>query len=216
MIQAVPERAPLFYSQKKVNYTLSILAPEHLMSDSHSVIIGLCNPKRPTNVGAVLRAAGCYQAGEVRYNGERFARAAKFSTDTKNRRRDIPLTQADDLLQDIPPDTQVVCIEFAEGAQPLPGFTHPDRAIYIFGPEDGSIPQQLVDRANHVVYIPTIGCMNLAATVNVVLYDRLAKANLPIDHAERIATSRDINNRLVAQNKKTPTPPMEIDNAPEL
>ena len=28
-----------------------------------------------------------------------------------------------------------------------------------------------------VVYIPTIGCMNLAATVNVVLYDRLAKAH---------------------------------------
>jgi tRNA(Leu) C34 or U34 (ribose-2'-O)-methylase TrmL len=26
-----------------------------------------------------------------------------------------------------------------------------------------------------VVYIPTTGCMNLAATVNVVLYDRMAK-----------------------------------------
>jgi tRNA(Leu) C34 or U34 (ribose-2'-O)-methylase TrmL len=26
------------------------------------------------------------------------------------------------------------------------------------------------------VYIPTVGCMNLAATVNVVLYDRLAKS----------------------------------------
>ncbi|MBU0538004.1 MAG: 23S rRNA methyltransferase, partial [Gammaproteobacteria bacterium] len=26
-----------------------------------------------------------------------------------------------------------------------------------------------------IVYIPTKGCMNLAATVNVVLYDRLAK-----------------------------------------
>jgi tRNA(Leu) C34 or U34 (ribose-2'-O)-methylase TrmL len=28
-----------------------------------------------------------------------------------------------------------------------------------------------------VVYIPTTGCMNLAATVNVVLYDRMAKGN---------------------------------------
>jgi tRNA(Leu) C34 or U34 (ribose-2'-O)-methylase TrmL len=28
-----------------------------------------------------------------------------------------------------------------------------------------------------VVYIPTVGCMNLAATVNVVLYDRMAKAH---------------------------------------
>ena len=28
-----------------------------------------------------------------------------------------------------------------------------------------------------VVYIPTNGCMNLAACVNVVLYDRLSKSN---------------------------------------
>jgi tRNA(Leu) C34 or U34 (ribose-2'-O)-methylase TrmL len=26
-----------------------------------------------------------------------------------------------------------------------------------------------------VVYVPTQGCMNLAASVNVILYDRLAK-----------------------------------------
>jgi len=39
--------------------------------------------------------------------------------------------------------------------------------------------------------------MNLAATVNVLLYDRMAKQNNTIDHGERIKQSRDINNRLV-------------------
>jgi tRNA(Leu) C34 or U34 (ribose-2'-O)-methylase TrmL len=34
------------------------------------------------------------------------------------------------------------------------------------------------------VYIPTVGCMNLAATVNVVLYDRLAKASKKTKPAE--------------------------------
>jgi hypothetical protein len=53
----------------------------------------------------------------------------------------------------------------------------PDRALYIFGPEDGSLDKDIRDWCEDVVYIPTTGCMNLAATVNVVLYDRLAKGN---------------------------------------
>lgn len=52
---------------------------------------------------------------------------------------------------------------------------HPDRALYIFGPEDGSLDKEIRDWCEDVVYIPTTGCMNLAATVNVVLYDRMAK-----------------------------------------
>ena len=34
--------------------------------------IGLVNPKSPENVGAVMRAAGCYGANEVYYTGQRF------------------------------------------------------------------------------------------------------------------------------------------------
>ena len=143
-----------------------------------------------------MRAAGCYQAHAVRYTGVRFARSAKYHTDTKDIKSKISLTHVDDLLADLPSDMQVVCVELVAGAIPLPAFVHPERAIYIFGPEDGSIPQEMIDQASHVVYIPTIGCMNLAATVNVLLYDRLAKAALDVDHAVRIKSSRDTNNRL--------------------
>ena len=146
------------------------------------LIVGLCNPKSPSNVGAVMRAAGCYGATAVRYTGERFARAAKYQTDTKNRQSEIALTGVDDLTCDLPDAIKIVCVELAEGATPLPEFSHPSNALYVFGPEDGSIPQSLVDKADAVVYVPTIGCMNLAATVNVLLYDRLAKADMTIDH----------------------------------
>lgn len=169
------------------------------MSKYGSVFIGLSNPKSPTNVGAVLRAAGCYQASGVRYVGDRFDRAAKYSTDTKNVNSSTPLIKVDDLSLGLPADTHVVCVELAEGAVPLPSFDHPERAIYIFGPEDGSLPQQVIDKADSVVYVPTVGCMNLAATVNVVLYDRLAKSNLQIDDVEHIKSSRDVNNRLVVR-----------------
>lgn len=150
-----------------------------------------------------MRAAGCYRADSVRYTGERFGRAARYQTDTKNVKTNIPLLHVDCLLQDLPPAAKVVCVEFAEGAQPLPGFVHPAHALYIFGPEDGSISQSIIDRADEVVYVPTVGCMNLAASVNVLLYDRLSKApgtpvgnQAPVSDEDLIKTSRDVNNRL--------------------
>ncbi|HAS61247.1 MAG TPA: 23S rRNA methyltransferase [Vibrio sp.] len=159
-------------------------------------IIGLINPKNPENVGAVMRAVGCYQANEVLYTGHRYDRAAKFCTDTKSVRQNTPLRGVEDILEEIPTDIKVICVELALGATPLPHFQHPDKAIYIFGPEDGTIPQEIADRADHVVYVPTIGCMNLAASVNVLLYDRLAKSDNIVHGDELILSSRDNRNKL--------------------
>jgi hypothetical protein len=60
--------------------------------------IGLINPKSPDNVGMVLRAAGCYEAKQIFYTGDRLARARRFRTDTKNAQAKIPLTYADDFF----------------------------------------------------------------------------------------------------------------------
>ncbi|MEX0739342.1 MAG: RNA methyltransferase [Pseudohongiella sp.] len=169
------------------------------MQSYQTVTIALHNPKSPENVGSVMRAAGCYQAGAVRYTGQRFSRAVKYQTDTKNISSKIPLTHVTDLLANLPVDTQVVCVEFAEGATLLPTFIHPPHAIYLFGPEDGSLPQTLIDAADHVVFIPTVGCMNLAASVNVVLYDRLCKSEITADSNDVIKRSRDTNNRLLVK-----------------
>ncbi len=158
--------------------------------------IGLCNPKNPANVGAVMRAAGCFEVDAVFYTGERYLRAARFNTDTKDVSRKLPLTGVDSLLDDVPAQLKIVCVEFAEGALPLPEFQHPDNAIYIFGPEDGTLGQDFIDRADAVVYVPTIGSLNLAAVVNVVLYDRMAKSTQTIANNDLIRRSRDNNNNL--------------------
>ena len=160
------------------------------------VSIGLINPKSPSNVGAVMRAAGCFRVDSVFYTGERYVRAARLNTDTKNVSRDIPLTGVTCLLDGIPKNTKIVCVELAEGAVPLPEYQHPGEAFYVFGPEDGTINQDILDRADAVVYVPTTGCMNLAASVNVVLYDRMAKSVLTTANDELIIQSRDTNNRV--------------------
>ena len=175
---------------------------------NHSrVIIGLVNPKGPTNVGTVMRAAGCFHANEVLYTGTRYARAAQYevktNTDTHKSRNNIPLTQVDCLLSQKTEDMKVVCVELCVGATSLTEFAHPDQALYIFGPEDGSISQEIIDQADHVVYIPTKDCLNLAATANVVLYDRLAKSSFINQGDELIKSSRDTNNRLKVRTHLT-------------
>lgn len=162
---------------------------------SENVDIGLVNPKSPENVGMVLRAAGCYAADRVFYTGERYNRARQFFTDTKNVHEKIPIECVDDLLTAVPLGAKIVAVELIEGAMPLIYFEHPVHAYYIFGPEDGSLSQEILDASDFVVYIPTIGCMNLAATVNVVLYDRLAKRIGSAIEERPIAGSRDTNSR---------------------
>jgi len=168
------------------------------------VSIGLSNPKSPSNVGAVMRAAGCYQVDSVFYTGRRYAHAVKFHTDTQNAAQSIPLTGVECLINSVSKDMKIVCIELVEGATPLPEYQHPDNALYIFGPEDGTINQKVLDKADAVVYVPTIGSMNLAASVNVLLYDRLAKLNTNIGNDELIRQSRDTNNQARVKNQSRP------------
>lgn len=139
--------------------------------------IGLFRPKTPENVGAVLRAAHCYRVAQVNIAGAR-SKALHHSTNTPMAHRHTPTFLVDDVLAYVPFGTQVVAVDLIEGAEPLPTFQHPERAIYVFGPEDGTLGHRHLSRAQHVVYVPTRNCMNLAATVNVVLYDRLVKRGM--------------------------------------
>jgi len=171
------------------------------------VSIGLTNPKSPSNVGAVMRAAGCYQVDSVFYTGQRYARAEKFNTDTKSAVSSIPLVGVDSLPcligSELSKETKIICVDLVEGAIELPDFEHPQDALYIFGPEDGTISQKVIDQADAVVYVPTVGCMNLAATVNVLLYDRLVKLKYLQGGDDLIRKSRDTNNKVKVKGNNT-------------
>lgn len=136
--------------------------------------IGLFQPKNNINIGAVLRAADVYGAAFVAATGRRYKRA---STDTTGALHRIPLFRPEDLKDVVPFGCVPVAVELLHWATPLPSYTHPQNAFYIFGPEDGVLGHAVTGWCRDVVYVPT-GCMNLAATVNVVLYDRLAKSCL--------------------------------------
>ena len=134
--------------------------------------IGLYHPKTPANVGATLRAVGVFNAALLAIEGRRYK---KSPTDTRNEYKHTPLIETDDLYSIIPYDCVPVAVDLLENARPLPTYVHPERAFYIFGPEDGTLGKHITSRCRDKIYIPSNGCLNLAATVNVVLYDRLAK-----------------------------------------
>ncbi|MBT1451088.1 RNA methyltransferase [Glaciecola sp. XM2] len=159
------------------------------------ISIGLVNPKSASNVAVILRAAGCYGVSSVFYTGKRYSFAKGFQEDTKGMRHKIPTIAVEDLMAMKPQGATTIAIELAENASPLPEFEHPENAYYIFGPEDGSVPSDVLEQCDQTIYIPTFTSMNLAATANVVLYDRLAKREYPHSNAF-IRQSRDKNNNL--------------------
>jgi tRNA(Leu) C34 or U34 (ribose-2'-O)-methylase TrmL len=135
--------------------------------------IGLHAPKDIHNIGSVLRAAGCYGAAMVASSGKRYSRAR---TDTLAAYRHLPLLHVEDLFSVIPHDCVPVAVDLLDGAADLTQYQHPPRAFYIFGPEDGTLGKAITDRCRDKVVIPAAYCLNLAMAVNVVLYDRMAKA----------------------------------------
>lgn len=133
--------------------------------------IGLYSPKTPANVGGIMRAAYCYDAALIVIVGRRYKRQPE---DVHKSYRTIPVLHTDH-FKVTPMDCVKVAVELCPDAIPLDEFKHPERAFYIFGPEDGSIPTEVLGHCAHRVMVPTRSCMNLAATANVILYDRLVK-----------------------------------------
>ena len=141
--------------------------------------IALDNPKYGENVGGALRAAHCYSASLVIVAGPRRTVLLRHPTNTMKAYRHIPTQWLDDPLGAIPYDCVPVAVDLLDDAEPLTTFQHPERALYVFGAEDATLGRRVTDRCARKVFVPTRHCMNLAATVNVVLYDRAAKAGDP-------------------------------------
>lgn len=142
--------------------------------------IGLVNPKYPRNVAACIRAASCFGVKQVWYSGNRIKIEDGERLPREERMKgysDVELIQFDYFVDQFPNVTPVA-IEISPTAEILTTFEHPENPLYIFGPEDGSIPQTFRRLCHRFVIIPTNHCTNLSAAVYLILYDRLMKRQL--------------------------------------
>lgn len=147
--------------------------------DGRPPAIVLIDPKYPHNVGAAVRAASCYGIGQVWFTGDRVQligeRRARLPREERMRGyQDVDLRHSDvpfDAFDNAVP----VAVELRSNAESLIEFVHPEPAVYVFGPEDGSLDRAVLGLCHRFVVIPTRHCTNLAAAVYTVLYDRHAK-----------------------------------------
>lgn len=149
--------------------------------------VALVNPKNPPNVANALRACSNFGAHGLAWTPDRVPHPDDWPKGYR-----LPREERMKLYSDVtittPPRNAIaesldaaagwvpVAVEVRENAEPLPSFVHPENAIYVFGPEDGSLDRGVLSACHRFVVIPTTSCLNLAAAVNVVLYDRLAKS----------------------------------------
>lgn len=103
--------------------------------------------------------------------------------------RDVELRQFDYFLDQFE-GAVPVAVELRPNAESLVKFEHPEKALYIFGPEDGSIPQSILKECHRFVVIPTRHCVNLAAAVYIVLYDRQVKLSPDLTISDCLAERR--------------------------
>jgi tRNA(Leu) C34 or U34 (ribose-2'-O)-methylase TrmL len=139
--------------------------------------IALVDPKYPHNVGMVVRLASCYGLGQVWFSGDRVTldprRGERLPREERMKGyKDVELVQYDHFFDQFPAGTVPVAVEVRANSEPLHAFEHPEHALYVFGPEDGSLPPALLPRCHRFVVIPTRHCLNLATAVATVLWDR--------------------------------------------
>jgi tRNA(Leu) C34 or U34 (ribose-2'-O)-methylase TrmL len=170
--------------------------------------VALIDPKYPHNVGMVVRLASCYGLKQVWFTGDRVTldprKGERLPREERMKGyRDVELIHYEHVFDQFPAGTVPVAVEVRAGSEPLHGFEHPENVLYVFGPEDGSLPPAVLPRCHRFLVIPTRHCLNLATAVATVLWDREYKLWLagkieapttPGDHEHRgfSATPDDI------------------------
>lgn len=136
----------------------------------------LDDPKFAHNVGNTMRACSCWGIEQLWWTGKRvqieIAEGNRIPREERMKGyKAVKLFAHDDPLSFFEDATPVI-IELKPNTENLLDFEHPENAVYIFGPEDGSVSGRFLRRGHRFIQIPTHHCLNLAAAVNCVLFHR--------------------------------------------
>ena len=140
------------------------------------------------NAGAIYRTAHAFDASFIFTVGSNIAHGVKSgkqnvgnsglsnsfkSVDTSSSDRHVPYFEFPDWNSFArPAKTALVGVELVDSSINLPNFYHPKRAVYVLGPEDGSLAPETISACDYIIKIPTKFCINVGLAAAIVMYDR--------------------------------------------
>lgn len=165
--------------------SLKVKKEDSLFDKSRTPAIIMHNPKYAHNVGAAVRACSCFGSDLIIWSGDRVPHpdtqkelGKKYRIPREERMKGydhVELVNDEYPFNRFGKEVTPVAVEVRDNSEVLPHFVHPENPVYVFGPEDGSIPQVYLKHCQRFLVIPSLFCTNLAAAIYVVLYDRMAK-----------------------------------------
>jgi tRNA G18 (ribose-2'-O)-methylase SpoU len=131
-------------------------------------------------LATVVRNANAFLSREVIIFGSRqWDRRGAVGTHNYNRMKYFTEDQFDELVEYISSYT-VVCVDNVEGARDISSYewSEEQHTLLVFGQEQVGIPQNLLDLAKDVVYIPQYGSvrsLNVGTASGIVMHDYCSK-----------------------------------------
>ena len=134
--------------------------------------IVLYQPKTIKNFGTLIRSATNFGAAFICTVGQRYTRQKGDTEDALRHYPGFHFATLSQCLGAIPREAEVIRVEM-DGVTSLPVMHHPERAVYVFGGEDRSVPE--IPHSQSII-IPSKRCLNLAVAASIVMYDRISRA----------------------------------------
>ncbi|GHF14324.1 rRNA methyltransferase [Kordiimonas sediminis] len=141
--------------------------------------VGIDGVSKKGNVGNLVRTAHAFGASfAFAVNPKREVLTGQIITkdfaNTAKSHEQIPFYNfetVDDLL--VPKGCRLVGVEITDDAIDLPSFRHPMQAVYVLGGERTSLSEEMADRCDHMIKIPSKFSLNVATAGAIVMYDRM-------------------------------------------
>ena len=141
--------------------------------------IGIDGVSKKGNVGNLVRTAHAFGAAfAFSVNPNRNVLTGTIITkdfaNTAKSHKQIPFYNFDsvgDIL--VPKGCRLIGVEITDDAIELPSFRHPLQAVYVLGGERASLSEEMAERCDHMIKIPSKFSLNVATAGAIVMYDRM-------------------------------------------